>query len=409
MNVAYDASRCVLDASPGAIGSALWVADSLGTSMGLGLWTSAIWAISDDENWSLGFIGGPPAHHPRPEYYAYQLYSQHFGPTLLGVTSAPTGVSVYASRNAADSATQVIVVNWNTTTQPLTLQVTDLAAPVTTPTFEVPAVSLVAFEISDTGETSAWVYSEAQRVIAAGLTALAPDTAPTSYLDAGAGSAGRTAGFGCQPGSPTCTQTTLPSPAITTHGTVSGTNLSFGVAPNAWVSYGYAASGQTNPTATVTPDGNGLTITGGFGPLTSAGENWAGFGLYFNSTSCLDVSAYTGVKFDFSGDLGGCGFQFSASFSGNLANADDPVRGACQGTSSVCYGPSADITTAALAITPEAPTIRVPFASLSGGTPFSTFDPNTMVSLQWQLSTTLAHLDGGSCWAQFTVANVSFY
>jgi len=409
MNVAYDASTCVLEASPGAIGSALWLADSLGTSMGLGLWTSAIWAISDPENWSLGFIGGPPAHLPRPEYYAYQLYSQHFGPTLLGVISAPTGVSIYASRNAADSATQVIAVNWNTTTQPLTLQVADLASPVTTPTFEVPAVSLAAFEIDDMGATSAWVYGEAQRVIAAGLTALAPDTAPTSYPDAGAGCPGRTVGFGCQSGSLSCTQTTLPGPAITIHGSGSDTKLSFGVAPNAWGSFGYAASGQNKPTATVMPDGNGLTITGGFGPLSSAGDNWEGYGLYFDSSSCLDVSTYTGVKFDFSGDLGGCAFQFGASFSGDLASADDPVRGACQGTSSVCYGPAADITAAALAITPEAPTIRVPFASLSGGTPLSSFDPNAMVSLQWQLSTTLTHVDGGSCWAQFTVANVSFY
>jgi hypothetical protein len=32
-----------------------------------------------------------------------------------------------------------------------------------------------------------------------------------------------------------------------------------------------------------------------------------------------------------------------------------------------------------------------------------------MVSLQWQLSTTLTNPDGGACSAKFTVENVSFY
>jgi hypothetical protein len=410
MNVAYDATACVLDASPGTVGSALWIAASLGTSMGLGLWTSAIWDISDTETWSLGFIGGPPAHQPRPEYYAYLFYAQHFGPTLLGVTSAPTGVSVYASRNAADNATDIIVANWNTTTQPLTFEVTGLAsAAATSPTFEVPAVSLAAIEIPDTGAASAWVYGEAERVAGQGPQALAPGSAPGTYPDAGAGSAGRTVGTGCGSGGPICTQAILPGPAITTDGSASGANLSFGTAPNAWGSYAYAASGQTSPTAAVSADGNGLTISGGFGPLASAGANWEGFGLYYSSSSCINASSYTGVKFDFSGDLGACFFQLGASFSRDLADADDPTRGACVGTSASCYGPAADITAAALAATPSNPTIYVPFTSLTGGMPIITFDPSFMVSLQWQLSTTLANPDGGTCSASFTVTNVSFY
>ena len=409
MNVAYDATTCGLDASPGTVGSALWLADSLGTSMGLGLWTSAIWNISDPENWSLGFIGETSAHQPRPEYYAYLFYAQHVGPTLLGVTSAPAGVSVYASRNAADNATEVILVNWNTTTQPVAIQVTGLPSSPISPTFQLPAVSLAAFELADTGAITAWVYGEAQRVSALGPAVLTPGTPPGAYPDAGPGAAGRTVGAGCQPGGPTCTQAILPGPAITTNGTGSGAKPSFGTAPNAWGSYAYAASGQTNPTATVTADGNGLTISGGFGPLDSAGANWEGFGLYYSSSSCLDASSYTGVKFDFSGDLGGCSFQFGASFSRDLANADDPTRGACAGTDSSCYGPAADITAAARAAIPSAPTIRVPFTSLTGGMPIGTFDPSFMVSLQWQLSTTLANPDGGTCSALFTVANVAFY
>lgn len=409
MNVAYDATKCVLEASPGTVGSALWVADSLGASMAEGLWTSAIWDISDDDNWSLGFIGKPPAHQPRPEYYAYQLYAEHMGPALLSVGSAPAGVSVYASRNATGDGTQVIAINWNTTAQSLVLQVSGLPRAVTTPSFVVPAVALAAFDISDAGTTSAWVYGEAQRVVAAGPSALSPDTAPPLYPDSGAISAGRTVGFGCQGGTSSCTQTTPTSPVITSNGTGSGTSIVFGKAPNGWGSYAYAASGQTPPTATVTPDGNGLAIVGGFAPLSSVANNWEGFGLYFSSASCLDVSGYQGVKFDFSGTLGGCGLQLGASFSGDLSNVDDTTRGGCPGTSSTCYGPSADISQAALAATAEAPTLRVPFTALAGGTPLSSFDPRTMVSLQWQLSTTLATLDAGACSASFTVKNVAFY
>ena len=410
MNAAYDATTCVLDASPGTVGSALWLADSLGTSMGLGLWTSALWNISDTDEWTLGFIGGPPAHQPRPEYYAYLLYAQHFGPTLLGVTTAPAGVSVYASRNAADNATEIIVANWNGTTQPLSFGVTGLAsASVTSPTFQVPAVSLAAIELADTGAANAWVYGEAERVVGQGPQVLTPATAPGTYPDAGAGSAGSTVGAGCQPGGPTCKQATLTGPVITTNGSASGAGLKFGTAPNGWGSYGYAASGQVSPTAVVTADGNGLTISGGFAPLTSPGANWEGFGLYYNSASCLNVSSYTGVKFDFSGDLGGCFFQFGASFSRDLAKTDDATRGGCAGTDGNCYGPAADITAATLAATPAAPTIHVPFTSLTGGVPISNFDPNFMVSLQWQLSSTPTNPDGGTCSASFTVANVAFY
>jgi hypothetical protein len=43
MNIVYDATTCVLEASPGTVGSALWLADSVGTAMELGLWTTAVW------------------------------------------------------------------------------------------------------------------------------------------------------------------------------------------------------------------------------------------------------------------------------------------------------------------------------------------------------------------------------
>jgi hypothetical protein len=410
MNVAYDGNSCVLEASTGTVGSALWLADSLGTSMTLGLWTSALWAIGDPDTWSLGFLGGPPTHQPRPEYYAYLLYAQNFGPTLLSVTSKPSGVSAYASRNASDTGTEIIVVNWNSSATSLTFQVSGLASPATSPTFNVPGVSLAAIEVADTGASSAWVYGEGQRVAGVGPASLVPGAAPAAVPDAGAGAAGRNVGTGCQSGNFICPQTTLPGPVITTNGAGTGpSHITFGTTPNAWGSYAYAAPGQANPTATVTPDGNGLAISGGFGPLSGGSNNWEGFGLYYNSSSCINASSYTGVQFDFSGDLGGCFVLLGLSYSRDLANADDPIRGGCAGTSASCYGPAADFTAAALAATPADPTIRVPFTSMTGGMPVSTFDPAFMVGVQWQLSTTLANPDNGSCAANFTVENVMFY
>jgi hypothetical protein len=413
MNVVYDSTGCVLDASPGTVGSALWLADILGSAMTLDLWTSAVWNISDVEGWSLGIIGAAPQHEPRPEYYTYALYADHFGPTLLDVTTAPAQVSAYASRNGADDATEIIAVNWGTAPAVIEVQVTGLAAAPAAPVYVLPAVSLAAIEIPDSGAASAWIYSEAQRLRGAAPEPLAPDTPPPSDSDGGAGTgpgpAGRTVGSGCQTDGPHCAQTVPTGAAITTMGSASGATLSFGPASEKWVSYSYAASGQTAPTGTVTADGNGLQITGGFVAPVSAGANFAGLGLYYSSSSCLDGSTYHGIQFDFSGDLGGCRLGVGIAFSGNLSSMDDATRGACAGTDATCYAPSTDVTVLLLALPPSTPTIQVPFSALVGGMPNSMLDPTTIISVQWQLSSPLGADGGGACAAAFTVENVSFY
>ena len=178
MNVAYDATSCVLSASPATVGGALWLADALGSAIDLGLWTSAVWDIADDEVWALGLIGILPAHVPRPAYYAYQLYADHFGPTSVAVSSAPAGVTAYASRNAAGDATEIIYVNWNAQDVGVEVQVTDLATPPATPTFRLPGQSLGAIEIPDNGNARAWSYAEAERKAAVGPQPLVAGTAP---------------------------------------------------------------------------------------------------------------------------------------------------------------------------------------------------------------------------------------
>jgi hypothetical protein len=115
---------------------------------------------------------GPP--QPQPEYWALDLYAEHFGPTLLSVSSTPTGVRAYASRNQTDDATQVIVVNWNQAPAALAFTVDGLATAPTPPTFALPALSVGAIEIPDTGTASALVYGETQH-----QTALPPQPLPS--------------------------------------------------------------------------------------------------------------------------------------------------------------------------------------------------------------------------------------
>ncbi len=201
MNIVYDSTTCVLEASPGTVGSALWLADSVGTAIELGLLTTAVWDISDTDDWAFGLIGMPPTHTPRPPYYAYSLYADHFGPTLLNPPSAPAGVSAHASRNQADDATEVIVINWNKSPAGLSFQVTGLAKTPASTTFVLPPVSIAAVEIPDNGVATAWTYGEAQREVSSGPQTLAAGTTSTAAVDAGAaagnGGAGRAVGTGC--------------------------------------------------------------------------------------------------------------------------------------------------------------------------------------------------------------------
>ena len=411
MNVAYDATTCVLNASPGTVGSALWLTDSLGAAIELGLWTSAVWDISDTDDWALGLIGTPPAHTPRPEYYAYALFAEHFGPTLLSVTSEPTGVSLYASRNKAEDATEVVAVNWNAQPAALAFDVTGLAKAPGTATFELPPVSIAAVEIPDTGAAKAWTYGEAERrtasdpqILAAGTTGGAPQDSGAGSVDAGAG-AGTVVGTGCTTdGGLICPEFVASSPTVTSTGTTSGTDLFFGAGTDKWGSFTYATAGPMPPTATVTPDGDGIQISGG-----SVGPNdYEGVGLYYDSASCLDVAAYTGLQFDFAGSLGGCVLNVGFTASDDLPPSSDAVRGACQGPSANCYGPVADVTAAALAATSSMPTLQVPFASMTGGSPVSTVDTTKIVSMQWQLVATTGG-DAGGCMSSFSVENVAFY
>ncbi len=227
MNIVYDATSCVLEASPGTLGAALWLADSVGTAIELGLWTTAVWDISDTDDYAFGLIGMPPTHTPRPAYYAYSLYADHFGPTLLNAPSAPAGVSAHASRNQTDDATEVIVINWNKSPAGLSFQVTGLPTAPANTTFVLPPVSIAAVEIPDNGAATAWTYGEAQRETSSGPQVLAAGTTSAGIVDAGNAAsdagAGRAVGTGCiAPCDKDAAAPILPAPVLDPTGTYDG-------------------------------------------------------------------------------------------------------------------------------------------------------------------------------------------
>ena len=53
---------------------------------------AATCTASTNAFWGSAPASLPPSHTPRPEYYAYQLYADHFGPTLVDVTQQPTDI-----------------------------------------------------------------------------------------------------------------------------------------------------------------------------------------------------------------------------------------------------------------------------------------------------------------------------
>jgi hypothetical protein len=387
-------------AAPGTVPGALWWADILGASIELELWTAALSVTSDSDDRSLGLVGGPPGRAKRPAYYALELYAEHLGPTLLGVTSAPPGVSVHASRSQGDDATEAVVVNWNVSSTAVALELTGLSPPPPPAVFVLPPLSMSAISVPDQGAPTAWTYADAQHTEGAGLQPLAPVAGEDiAIADAGAppdasdGEAGPP---------PPCPGVAPSGAAITVLGGTNGMNLVFGPDSYMWGSFTYAGSGQTAPVLAPTPDGDGMQVTAQLLP-TTPDSNYSGVGLYYSSASCLDASAYSGLKFDFAGDLGGCALALGAQPSEDVSTNNDPVRGTCQSLGGACYGPSAPVTPG------SGTTVRVPFTALTGGMPVGALDVRTIVSFNWQLSVPASTPDGGPCTADFTVENVALY
>jgi hypothetical protein len=165
-------------------------------------------------------------------------------------------------------------------------------------------------------------------------------------------------------------------------------------------SYTYAATGLTPPTITpiLSPDGStqGMQVSANPGVTADPNNSFVGFGWGFANPPCLDASAYTGVQFTVSGDLGTCSLQMSLSPSQDNSVQNGP-EGVCTGASCVPpFSPAFGVGT----------TI-VSFSSLTNGSPLATLDPTALNAIGWNLT---APTDGvtAPCVANFSVTNVSF-
>jgi hypothetical protein len=165
-------------------------------------------------------------------------------------------------------------------------------------------------------------------------------------------------------------------------------------------------SGAPSAVATVTSAG-GWNIK-----LTAPGmamAQYIGVGIYFNGPgdpmgrNCVDGTAYTGVKFDISGTIGGtmCSAQFSNNDSAHADNAADKKGSGGPGV----YAPQAPVTATATVTT-----VMMPFVGPTNGSPATAIDKAKLTGVQWQFTvgaaTTAAPTD---CAVDITIDNVSFY
>lgn len=158
-NITWDDApdRPVGDASPGTLPAALWLADNFGVSLEEGVFTTDYWSIR--EGWSLGMLDGDT---PRPAYYALLLFGQNFGPERVAVQKSLMGISVYASRDSNAGRTTVILVNRDSVEHPLTLQVAGLEATIQPVQHTIPAMSITAVVLYDSGAPAIWEYGSAE-------------------------------------------------------------------------------------------------------------------------------------------------------------------------------------------------------------------------------------------------------
>ena len=204
-----------------------------------------------------------------------------------------------------------------------------------------------------------------------------------------------------------CSSVTLDSPVITTRGSplpadlppdaAAPAQLVFDAPAGQWVSYTFAGTGEPLPSAYVTAEGDGFRIDAGFAEAVASPNAYEGFGLNFRTISCVDGSRYTGLQFEFEGDLGGRVLIVGATSADSVTVTDDVARGACVGARSSCYGPSVSVPGTNLS------PVQVPFAQLSGGMPNDTLDTSKIVDVQWQLGAAMNPR------ATFTIRNVAFY
>ena len=373
-----------------------------------------MWDIADDEVWALGLIGIAPAHVPRPAYYAYQLYADHYGPDLGGCfVGARRRHRVRQpqrrGRRHGDHLREL--------EQPRTSA--SRCRSRTSPRrrrrrrFRLPAESLGAIEIPDNGNARAWTYAEAERKAAVGPQPLVAGTAPAvARRRRRRRGAGKVVGTNCPKtdGGFVCPRMPVTNAAITVAGMNTTVGVNFGAGTNVGVVQLRGArsnrAGRHAPPATATA----CTSRARFVPPIKGGSNYMGFGLYYSSDQCLDAARTQACSSSSPARWAAATWRSASNFSGDSFSGDDPARGGCQGSDSTCYGPSADVTAQTAGGADAGVVVKVPFTKLSGGVPDQRAGPQHDRSPSSGSSAPRASPPtAAAARADFTVKNVAFY
>ncbi len=153
-----DPTLQIMPAALGTFYAGMWAADVTGVALEENLWTLAFWSI--DEGFDTGFFTSD-TFLPRPAAFAYELVSNHFGPTVLHAQTVPTGLGAYASRDATAAKTIVLLLNRTATDSSAVVGFTGIGASIPNRAVALPAYSLTLLELSDLGPVSAWLYTKA--------------------------------------------------------------------------------------------------------------------------------------------------------------------------------------------------------------------------------------------------------
>ena len=172
--------------------------------------------------------------------------------------------------------------------------------------------------------------------------------------------------------------------------------------------YAYASPpGAVQPTATMENGGWHIKLDA----PGMAMAQYIGVGIYFNGNAagdeCIDGTAYTGVKFDITGTIGGtgCSGQFSindSEHSDSTANPSNPDKKA--GGPAGSYAPQTALTIGTTA------TVMMPFAGAgapTGGSPATAVDKSKLTGIQWQF--TVASGAANACMVDIVIDNIGFY
>ena len=128
---------------------------------------------------------------------------------------------------------------------------------------------------------------------------------------------------------------------------------------------------------------------------------YAGYVMWFGP--CVDASAFSGIRFQVAGDLGGGTLIFEVQTNSNYPSSSTSPRGACVGE----WGASCADNYAVVTVTGSPTTVSSTWAELTGGAPVSPADPHELVGLQWQANCPVSA--GQPCLVNLTLDTVEFF